>query len=97
MGGFGIIAAMAFCAFLPFFALVRLARAGKFGLVLSILSVLGAAAVVLFYATAKPFGIDPVQAMAILLLGIVPSVLGGGAGAILGKLLRNRDDRQAGK
>lgn len=94
MDGFGIIAGMAFCALVPFFALARWARAGKFGLVLSVLSALGAVAVILLYATAKPFGIDPVQAMAILLLGVVPAGFGGGAGALLGKLLRNRDDRR---
>lgn len=94
MGGFWIIAGMTFCALVPFFVQVRLARAGKFGPVLSVLAVVGAVAVILLYATAKPFGIDPVQAMAILLLGVVPAGLGGGAGALLGKLLRNRDDRR---
>ncbi|MBR2573783.1 MAG: UDP-N-acetylmuramate--alanine ligase [Loktanella sp.] len=94
MGGFWIIAGMTFCALVPFVVQVRLARAGKFGPVLSVLAVLGAVAVILLYATAKPFGIDPVQAMAILLLGVVPAGLGGGAGALLGKLLRNRDDRR---
>ena len=87
---------MTICALLPFFGLVRLARAGQFGLVLTVLSLLGAAAVILFYATAQPFGIDPVRAMAILLLGVVPALLGGGAGAMLGKILRNRDDRNSG-
>jgi hypothetical protein len=94
MGGFWIIAGMAICAFLPFFMQLRWARAGKFGLVLSVLAVLGALAMILLYATARPFGLDPVQAMAILLLGVVPAGLGGGAGALLGKLLRNRDDRK---
>ncbi|WP_322889617.1 MULTISPECIES: UDP-N-acetylmuramate--alanine ligase [unclassified Yoonia] len=94
MDGLEIIAGMSVCAFVPFFVLVRWARAGRFGLVLTVLSVLGAVAVILLYATAKPFGIDPVRAMAILLLGLVPAGIGGGAGALLGKLLRNRDDRR---
>ena len=91
-----IVAIMVLCALVPFFALVWLARAGQFGLVVTILSILGAMAVILGYATGKPFGIDPVQAMALLLLGVVPALLGGGAGALLGKLLRNRDDKRAG-
>jgi hypothetical protein len=96
MDGLDVILGMAFCALVPFFLLVRLARAGQFGLVVTILSVLGAAGVILGYATAKPFGIDPVRAMAILLLGVFPAFLGGGAGALLGKMLRNRDDRRLG-
>ncbi|MBQ2261110.1 MAG: UDP-N-acetylmuramate--alanine ligase [Loktanella sp.] len=91
-----VVAIMILCALVPFLALVRLSRAGQFGLVLTALSVLGAVAVILFYATGKPFGIDPVQAMAILLLGIVPALIGGGAGAVLGRLLRKRDDKRAG-
>lgn len=91
-----VVAIMVVCALVPFFALVRLARAGQFGLVVTILSLFGAVGVVLFYATGKPFGIDPVQAMALLLLGVVPALLGGGAGALLGRLLRNRDDKRAG-
>ncbi|WP_322893779.1 MULTISPECIES: UDP-N-acetylmuramate--alanine ligase [unclassified Yoonia] len=92
-----IVILMAFCALVPFFTLVRLARAGQFGLVVTVLSLLGAAAVILAYATGKPLGIDPVQAMAILLLALVPALIGGVAGALLGKLLRNRDDSRAGK
>ncbi|GEM_PF-810098 len=93
MDGFWIIAGMAFCALVPFFVQARLARAGQFGWVVTILSVLGAVLVVLGYATAKPFGIDPVRAMALGLLVFVPAMLGASAGALLGKLLRNRDDR----
>ena len=92
-----VVAIMILCALVPFFALVRLARMGQFGLVMSLLSVLGAVAVILGYATGAPFGIDPVQAMAILLLGVVPGLMGGGAGALLGKALRDRDDSRAGK
>lgn len=80
MGGLWIIAGMTFCALVPFVVQVRLARAGKFGPVLSVLAVVGAVAVILLYATAKPFGIDPVQAVAILHWGSCLRVWAAGQG-----------------
>jgi hypothetical protein len=47
---------------------------------------------VLLYATGRPFGINPGFAMSAALLGVLPALLGAGAGALLGWLLRKRDD-----
>lgn len=89
-----IILGMAVCALLPFAFLVKLVRAGQAGWAMTILSVLGGCAAIFFYASGKPFGIDPVLALSILFLFVLPALLGGGAGALLGWLLRQRDDRR---
>lgn len=93
MSSLTIIGGMAVAALLPFAALVRLVRRGQAGLSLTILSVLGGCLAVLLFASGQPFGIDPVLAMSLALLLVLPALLGGGAGAVLGWLLRKRDDR----
>ncbi|MBE0413552.1 UDP-N-acetylmuramate--alanine ligase [Yoonia sp.] len=94
MAGFGIIAIMAVCALVTFALLLRWVRAGGFGLALSVLSVIGGCLTILIYATGRPFGINPLLAMDLALLWVFPSLLGGLAGALLGWLLRRRDDRK---
>lgn len=90
----GIFLGMLLCAMLPFAVLARLMRAGQSGLSLSIISGIGGVFVILIYASGRPFGIDPVLAMTLAMLACVPALLGGIAGAVLGWLLRRRDDRR---
>ncbi len=94
MGDLAIIASMLGCAFLPFAVLVKLVRAGASGLALTFMSVLGGVFVVLIYASGRPFGVDPVFALSAALLFVFPALLGGAAGALLGWLLRRRDDQK---
>lgn len=93
VGAIGIIGAMTFCALLPFALLVKLVRGGHAGWSISLLSVLGACLMILMFATGRPFGINPAFAMTAALLVFLPALLGGSAGALLGWLLRRRDDR----
>lgn len=91
---FLLIGAMLAGAGLGFFPLLKLVRAGVFGLALTILSVLGAVAAILFYASGNYIGLHPAFAIVLLLLGVLPPFLGGLAGALLGFLLRRRDDQR---
>ncbi|SFS14434.1 UDP-N-acetylmuramate--alanine ligase [Yoonia litorea] len=93
MADLAIIAIMLASAAIPFVWLTRLVRRGHSGLALTILSILGGVLAVLLYASGRPFGLDPVQAMGASLLLIIPALAGACAGALLGWLLRRRDDR----
>lgn len=93
MSGVAILGGMILAALVPFAGLVRLVRGGQAGWSMTILSVLGGCLAVLLFAAGQPFGIDPVLAMSLALLLVLPALLGGGAGAVLGWLLRKRDDR----
>jgi Na+-driven multidrug efflux pump len=96
MDGILILLAMVVCALVTFGVLVSLVRGGQSGWSMTILSLLGACFAVLLYASGRPFGIDPVFAMSTALLFVLPALAGGGAGALLGWLLRKRDDRKRG-
>lgn len=93
MGLVLILGAMLTCAMVPFLLLTRLMRSGRSGLALTIASLIGGTLAVFIYASGRPFGIDPVFAMAVAMLACVPALLGSVAGAWLGWLLRRRDDR----
>lgn len=90
-----ILLVMLACAFVPFILLVRLVRGGAGGWATTILSVIGAGLVIALYASGRPFGIDPLAAMTTAMLGFVPAFCGGAAGALLGWLLRKRDDQRS--
>ena len=90
---FLIFGGMLACAMVPFFVVTRLVRDGQSGLALTIIAVIGGTFAVFLYAAGRPFGVDPVLAMAIVMLGCVPAILGSLAGALLGWLMRRRDDR----
>ncbi len=90
----GILGLMLIAAMLPFILMVKLVRSGKNGPALSLMSIAGGVFVVLIYASGRPFGIDPVGAMSGAMLVFLPALLGGGAGALLGWMLRRRDDRR---
>ena len=89
-----ILGVMSACALIAFAGLVRLVRQGQSGAALTIVSVLGGVFVLLLYAAGRPFGIDPVLAMGGAMLFVLPALLGAGAGALLGWMLRRRDDRR---
>jgi uncharacterized membrane protein YGL010W len=90
---FMIFGVMLTCAILPFLLLSRLIRSGQSGLALSIASVIGATFAIFFYASGRPFGIDPFFAISMAMLICVPALLGCAAGTLLGWILRKRDDR----
>jgi len=89
-----VLGLMLICAALPFALLTKLMRAGQTGLALTFISVTGAALAIFIFASGRPFGIDPVVAMMVALLALIPALLGGTAGAFLGWLLRRQDDRR---
>ena len=91
-----VLGIMLTCAILPFVALTLAMRKGYTGLALTGLSVVGACLAILWFASGRPIGIDPVTATWVALLGFVPAFLGSSAGAFLGWLLRREDDRRAG-
>ncbi len=88
-----IIGGMLLCAGVPFALLAKLVRSGQSGLALTIGSIIGAALVILIFASGRPIGIDPIFAMTLAMLGFLPALLGSAAGAFLGWLLRKQDDR----
>ncbi|MGJ8623270.1 MAG: UDP-N-acetylmuramate--alanine ligase [Yoonia sp.] len=85
---------MLLCAVLPFSFLTKWMRAGQSGLALSVASITGAVLVILIYASGRPFGIDPMIAMAVAMLVCVPAFLGSLFGLLLGWLMRRRDDKK---
>lgn len=89
-----VFSGMLACAVLPFWWLTRLMRSGQSGLALTIISIVGGALVISIYASGRPFGVDPVKAMAFAMLVCVPAFLGCVAGLSLGWLLRRRDDAE---
>jgi phosphate/sulfate permease len=88
-----IFAIMLAAAGIPFVWLTQLVRGGRSGLALTIGSLIGAALAVAMFAAGRPFGVDPVQAMGLAMLLLLPALLGCMAGGVLGWMLRKRDDR----
>lgn len=70
------------------------AKRGKFGVPLTVVSVLGAAFVVLIYGTNATIGLDPLQAYAIGLIGVLPAFLGAQAGFLVGWLIWRKRQRR---
>ncbi len=87
-----LLAIMVIAAALPFAGLTWAMRRGRDGLALTVISLIGAIVAILWFASGRPIGIDPVQAMTLALIFGVPALLGGTAGVCLGWLLRKRDD-----
>jgi hypothetical protein len=91
-----IFGGMLVCAMIPFFIVTRLMRAGEVGFTLTIIAVIGGTFAIFLYASGRPFGVDPVLAMGISMLACVPALLGSLSGALLGWLIRKRDDQTIG-
>ncbi|MFO8127583.1 UDP-N-acetylmuramate--alanine ligase [Yoonia sp.] len=89
-----ILGIMLISAVVPFALLTKLMRGGQSGLTLAIVSAIGGTLAIFIYASGRPFGIEPVFAMAVAMIGCVPALLGATAGALLGWLLRRQDDRR---
>ena len=87
-----ILGLMLLAALLPFALLTHLMRIGKDGAALTLLSLTGGVLAILLFAAGRPMGLDPVGAMTAALLVALPALLGGGAGALLGWLIRRRGD-----
>ena len=87
---FGLMLA---CSLGAFGLVTWLTRRGQSGLALTTIALTGAALAILLFASGRPFGISQVYAMAAAMLVCLPAFLGTLAGALLGWLLRRRDDR----
>ena len=92
MAGLAVFALMLAAAMLPFGLVTVLVRGGQAGLALTLSSVIGATLAIFLFAAGRPFGIDPVFAMAAAMLVCFPALLGCAAGGLLGWLMRKRDD-----
>lgn len=90
-----VFGAMGASAFIPFVLLTRLVERGKNGFALTVVSLLGAVLTVLMYATDNDFGFDPLKAISWAMLFALPALMGAGAGALLGYLVRRRRERRA--
>ncbi len=89
-----VFAIMLFAAGVPFVWMTAAMRKGQSGLVLTVNSLIGGALAILWFASGRPIGIDPMLATGFALLGFVPALLGSTAGTFLGWLLRRQDDRR---
>lgn len=72
------------------FVTAQPAKRGRFGVPLTVVSLLGGALAVLLYATNGTIGMDPLQAYAIGLIGVLPAFIGAQAGFLLGWMIWKR-------
>lgn len=89
-----VLLLMVGCAMGPFLLLTLLMRRGAAGLAMTAICLLGGLLVVLIFASGRPMGLHPGQAMGWALLVFLPATLGSGAGILMGWLLRRRDDQR---
>ena len=94
MPNLAVIGAMIVAAFLPLSLMAYLVRAGANGLALTLVAIVGGVCAIFWFAAGRPYGVDPVLAMGVVMLLCVPALLGAAAGALLGWLLRRQDDRR---
>ena len=89
-----IFAGMLAAAMVPFALLTVLVRGGQSGLALTIASIIGGALALFLFAAGRPIGVDPIFAMGLSMLGLLPALMGCAAGGLLGWMLSKRDDRR---
>ncbi|MCO4846538.1 MAG: UDP-N-acetylmuramate--alanine ligase [Yoonia sp.] len=90
MADVAIIAVMFVSAMIPFAVMARLMLAQKSGLALTVMSLLAAAVAIFIFASTTPVGIDPLFAIGVAMVSLLPALIGAGAGALLGHLLLRR-------
>ena len=89
-----LVIAMTLIGFIGMALTTTFARRGKFGIPLTIASVLGGALALLIYATNGTIGLDPLQAYAIGLIGVLPAFIGAQAGFLLGWMIWKRRQKR---
>ncbi len=94
-GGIVVFGIMVVGAFIPFGIVGYLVRMGKNGLALTLGSVIGAMLWILVWGADGRLGIDPLLAISWAMLFFVPAMIGTLSGALLGWLMRRKDDRKA--
>ena len=90
MADLAVITVMFVSAMIPFAVMARLMLAQKSGFALTIISVLAAGVAIFVFASITPVGIDPIFAIGVAMVSILPALIGAGAGALLGHLLLRR-------
>lgn len=90
MADLAVIAVMFVFALIPFGVMARVMFLQKSGLALTIMSVLSAALAFFIFASTTPIGMDPLRAIGIAMVSLLPALIGAGAGAVLGHLLLRR-------
>jgi uncharacterized membrane protein len=90
MADLSVIAVMFASAMVPFALMARLMLAQKSGLALSVISLIAAALAICVFASSRPMGIDPLRAIGIAMVCLLPALIGAGAGALLGHMILRR-------
>ena len=85
-----VIAIMFVSAVIPLAVMTRLMLLQKAGLALTFISVLAAGLATFVFASTTPIGMDPLRAIGIAMVCLLPALLGAGAGALLGYMVLRR-------
>jgi len=85
-----VIAIMFVSAVIPLAVMTRLMLLQKAGLALTFISVLAAGLAIFVFASTTPIGMDPLRAIGIAMVCLLPALLGAGAGALLGYMVLRR-------
>jgi hypothetical protein len=88
-----VLGMMMLCGVVPFGLGCFLVLRGQVGAALTLLALIGAALAIALFASVRPFGVDPLQAIIAGLLFLAPAAAGATAGVILGWLIQRRRDR----
>ncbi len=88
-----ILLLMGACALVPCSIIVRLITARRLGAAFSAITVIVAAIAYMSIATATPAGPDPIQAIGIGLVVLLPAFAGGLAGLLIGWVLVRKDTK----
>ena len=94
MADLAIVVMMFGFAMLGFVIMHRLVVAQKSGAALTFISLLSAGLMFAVFAATTPVGIDPLRAMGVALVCLLPALVGAGAGALLGWLILRRRMRK---
>lgn len=90
MADLAVIAVMFVSAMIPFAVMTQLMLVQKSGLALTVMSLLAAGVAIFIFASTTPVGIDPLFAIGLAMVCLLPALIGAGAGAMLGHMLLRR-------